>query len=62
MTLQKVEGNWGWCCYRVVREEFRIPEFEQILITPVGVIAANIGKFGRGVDKFVFLLICSFRL
>ena len=53
LALQKVEGNWGWCCYRVVREEFRIPEFEQILITPVGVIAANIGKFGRGVDKFV---------
>ena len=29
-TLQKVEGNWGWCFYRVGREEFRIPEFEKI--------------------------------
>ena len=36
-TLQKVEGNWGWCCYRVGREEFRIPEFEKIFVE-LGVI------------------------
>ena len=46
-TLQKAEGNWERCCYRVVREEeFRIPEFEKILLTPMGVIAAHVDKFG----------------
>ena len=41
------------CCYRVGREEFRIHEFEKIVLAPMWVIAAHIAKFGRGVDKYV---------
>ena len=56
MDIAKAEGNWGWCSYRErIEEEFRIPEFEKILVTPMGVIAVHIGKFGRGVYKYMYL-------
>jgi hypothetical protein len=40
---------------RVGREELlRIPAFEKILLTQMGVIAAHVGKFRRGVCTSVF--------
>ena len=40
--------------YRVGREEkFRIPEFEKMLLTPMGVIAQLLGKFGWMVYKYI---------
>jgi hypothetical protein len=54
--LQKVEGNWGWCFYRVGREEFRIPEFEKIF-EELGVILLMLMEVSAPEKKHTYFMV-----